>query len=69
MPEPRNGLEPRAATARGRKNELSGGRRRLRGDAFVVEQGLPLALLELFADDVATANEFALGWSAICNRF
>src|SRR5262245_36981721 len=49
------------ATARGRKKsaKVSGGRRRLRGDAFVLEQGLQLARLEHFADDVAAANEFA----------
>src|SRR3974390_1074141 len=40
--------------------KASGGRRRLHGDAFVLEQGLQLARLEHFADDVAAADEFAL---------
>src|SRR5262252_9549976 len=40
--------------------KVSGGRRRLRGDTFVLEQGLQLARLEHFADDVAVADEFAL---------
>src|SRR5437764_13587492 len=40
--------------------KVSGGRRRLRGDAFVLEQGLQLARLEHFADDVAAVDEFAL---------